>query len=102
MSYSQQALYLPALGIINCLGGGKRSVWDAVNRQDQSGISLHSDFMVTGDCYVGAVSAALPDIPGFLAVHASRNNQLLMAATEEIMPEIQQLIAQFGRPFGWC
>ncbi len=94
--YTAQALYLPALGIVNCLGAGKPAIWDAVNRQDQSGISVRSDLMVAGDCYVGEVVGELPAIPEALKPHASRNNQLLMAATEEIVPEIEQLISRYG------
>ncbi|WP_200821375.1 hypothetical protein [Oceanicoccus sp. KOV_DT_Chl] len=55
MKSPRQALYLPALGIVNCLGRGKQAVWDALCQQDQAGITVRSDLLVAGDCYVGEV-----------------------------------------------
>jgi 3-oxoacyl-[acyl-carrier-protein] synthase-1 len=46
---------------------------------------------------LGGVDGALPAIPDEFAAHRSRNNQLLLAALEQIRPQVEDAIARFGR-----
>jgi 3-oxoacyl-[acyl-carrier-protein] synthase-1 len=46
---------------------------------------------------LGGVEGELPVIPASFSAHRSRNNQLLLAALEQIQPQVDEAIARFGR-----
>lgn len=87
--------YLHALGVVCALGRGKADVARRLLAGDQSGMQRRQ---VTGRSLpVGAVTAALPDLTGEPLQYRTRNNQLLLAAAEEIDADIQAAITRFGR-----
>ncbi|RNL98177.1 beta-ketoacyl-ACP synthase, partial [Dickeya undicola] len=47
-------------------------------------------------CWTGNVLADLPAVPPHLADHDSRNNRLLLAALEQIRPQVDEAMARFG------
>lgn len=88
--------YLNALGLLCSLGEGKQAVADALLAGDASGMRTEDGWVVGRRLTVGAVQATLPAMPeGFAAAH-SRNNQLLLAAAQQIEPELRAAIARYG------
>ena len=88
--------YLNALGLLCALGEGKQAVADALLAGDASGMRAEDGWVTDRRLTVGAVRAPLPAMPeGFEAAH-SRNNQLLLAAAQQIEPELRAAIARHG------
>jgi 3-oxoacyl-[acyl-carrier-protein] synthase-1 len=88
--------YLNALGLLCALGEGKQAVADALFAGDTSGMRAEAGWVPERSLTVGAVHADLPAMPaGFEASH-SRNNQLLLAAAQQIEAELHAAIARYG------
>ena len=90
------ASYLNALGLNCALGQGKHAVATALFTGDTSGMRLHSGWVIERALTVGAVTGSLPDLPATPDHPPSRNNQLLLAAAQEIEAELRAAIARFG------
>ncbi|WP_409309398.1 beta-ketoacyl-[acyl-carrier-protein] synthase family protein [Pectobacterium sp. B1J-3] len=90
-------IYINAVGALNALGNNLDEIADnlasgyAPGMRPDTGWLLHDK-----PCWTGKVDAELPVIPVELAAHNSRNNQLLLAALEQIRPQVDAAIAQFG------
>lgn len=88
--------YLNALGLLCSLGEGRQAVADALFAGDASGMRREDGWVTGRSLTVGAVQAALPPMPpGFAAAH-SRNNQLLLAAAQQIEAQLRAAIARYG------
>lgn len=88
--------YLNALGLLCALGEGKQAVADALFAGDTSGMRAEEGWVNDRSLTVGAVHVDLPAMPaGFESSH-SRNNQLLLAAAQQIEPELRAAITRFG------
>lgn len=88
--------YLNALGLLCALGEGKQAVADALFAGDTSGMRAEEGWVSDRSLTVGAVHVDLPAMPaGFESSH-SRNNQLLLAAAQQIEPELRAAITRFG------
>jgi 3-oxoacyl-[acyl-carrier-protein] synthase-1 len=90
-------IYLPALGIINALGSGPEEVARGLFAGDTSGMILENGWLPAAPARVGRARGALPEIPEKLAEYACRNNQLLLAALEQIETDIDSALSRFGR-----
>ncbi|MDH0893670.1 MULTISPECIES: beta-ketoacyl-[acyl-carrier-protein] synthase family protein [unclassified Pseudomonas] len=88
--------YLNALGLLCALGEGKQAVADALLAGDASGMRAEDGWVSDRRLTVGAVRAALPAMPAGLEAAHSRNNQLLLAAAQQIEPELRAAIARYG------
>lgn len=88
--------YLNALGLICALGNDRHEVARRLFAGDGSGMRSESGWVPERILPVGAVQSALPPIPAHLASHASRNNQLLLAAALQIEDDIRQAIDRYG------
>jgi 3-oxoacyl-[acyl-carrier-protein] synthase I len=88
--------YLNALGLICALGRGKAEVARRLLDGDDSGMQPYSQAVAGRQLPVGAVTGALPSLSETPLRHATRNNQLLLAATEQIEAELHEAIARFG------
>jgi 3-oxoacyl-[acyl-carrier-protein] synthase-1 len=89
--------YLNALGVICNLGAGKSAVADALFAGDDSGIRPEAGRIPGHVPPLGSVQAPLPTIPAELASRRSnRNNQLLLAAANEIESDIRAAISRYG------
>ncbi|MEZ5538946.1 MAG: beta-ketoacyl-[acyl-carrier-protein] synthase family protein [Pseudomonadales bacterium] len=82
---------LSALGILNALGDNKQKVLDNFLSGTATGMQKN------GASWTGQVTVTLPTIPDTLATFDCRNNRLLLAALAQIQPEIDAVIAQFGK-----
>ena len=87
---------LSALGVVNTLGRGKADVWDALMRGTWDHFTPWRHPVGERTVLVGAVAGALPEVPGKLAHHDSRNNRLALAALDEVHAEVQAAIDEFG------
>ena len=87
---------LDALGVVCALGQGKQAVADALFAGDTRGMQPQAGWIPERSVTVGAVEAALPEMPTGFEQAASRNNRLLLAAALEIHDDIQAAIATYG------
>ncbi|MGE6531101.1 beta-ketoacyl-[acyl-carrier-protein] synthase family protein [Pseudomonas sp. NPDC077382] len=88
--------YLNALGLICALGRGKAEVARRLLAGDSSGMQPHPQTIAGRSLPVGAVTGELPSLGNAPLQHVTRNNQLLLAALEEIEPELLAAISRFG------
>ncbi|HEY4294158.1 beta-ketoacyl-ACP synthase [Luteibacter sp.] len=88
--------YLNALGVACSLGVGKRAVADALFDAAAHGLRSLDGWVPGHALPLGHVSAELPPIPAGLEHRDTRNNRLLLLATQEIEGEIRAAIARFG------
>ncbi|WP_425316537.1 beta-ketoacyl-[acyl-carrier-protein] synthase family protein [Stutzerimonas chloritidismutans] len=89
--------YLNALGVICALGNGKAEVAARLFAGDASGMQVHPQPVAGRRLPVGAIRCALPALPDDHPRHATRNNQLLLAAALEIESDIRKAIARYGQ-----
>jgi 3-oxoacyl-[acyl-carrier-protein] synthase-1 len=88
-------VYLHALGMVNALGGDVASIVPALEAAQSPGMGLmHTGI---GDAYVGRVSTPLDTaLPATLKRFDCRNNRMLLAALEQIRPEIEAARERYG------
>ena len=90
--------FLSALGIVSPMGRGKRQVLESLMAAQSPGVVCRNDILVNGmPIYVGEVSGDLPEVPNKLAIYASRNLSMMIAAAEEIREDIDEVIKRYGR-----
>lgn len=90
--------YISATGMLNALGNNADDIAGNLQRNDSPGMQQLTGWLQNGVSAVfGTVKAELPQIPPHLALHGSRNNQLLLAALEQIRPAVDRAIARFGQ-----
>lgn len=89
--------YLNALGVICALGSGKAEVAGRLFAGDTSGMQVHPQPVAGRRLPVGAARCALPALPCDDPRHATRNNQLLLAAVLEIESDVRKAIARYGQ-----
>lgn len=88
--------YLNALGVLCALGRGKAEVALRLLAGDVAGMQLHSQPVVGRLLPVGAVRSDLPAIPLQDLYYQTRNNELLLAAAQEIETEIREAMSRYG------
>ncbi len=88
--------YLHALGIVNALGADVASVRAGLYAGSTQGMGERDDLIAGRNVRVGEVKTKLPRLETSLHDYASRNNQLLRAALDQIRPEIDAAIARHG------
>ncbi|MBT0568755.1 beta-ketoacyl-[acyl-carrier-protein] synthase family protein [Curvibacter sp. CHRR-16] len=101
---SSQAYYLPALGMVNALGADVAAIAQRLFAVDaashspaaQTQMVQESGWLPQGLARVGKVQAALPAIEPRMAHWASRTNQLLLAAAQQIDTVVQQVLRNHG------
>lgn len=88
-------IFLNDLGIICALGRGKQAVLQAWLSGQSSQPTSASWLKTSIPAFV--VTDTLPDIPPALQRFACRNNQLLLAAVEQLQPALQAMLDHYGR-----
>jgi 3-oxoacyl-[acyl-carrier-protein] synthase I len=89
--------YLNSLGVICNLGAGKSAVAEALFAGNDTCIRSEAGWVPGHAPPLGGVHATLPPIPAELANRrTNRNNQLLLAAAQEIEADIRAAIARYG------
>lgn len=89
--------YLNALGLLCALGNDKHQVSERLFAGDTRGMQVQAGWVPERALPVGAVQAELPALDGVGPAHNTRNNQLLLAAAQQIDGDIQQAIQRYGR-----
>lgn len=90
-------IYFSAVGMVNALGGELDEIAKNLVAGHSPGMQLQETWLTSKKpLWLGQVFSPLPVIPASLASHRSRNNQLLMAALQQIRPDVDRAIAQYG------
>jgi len=89
-------VYLHALGILNALGDDAASVRRGLHQGSTAGMRVRDDLIPGRGVHVGAVRTELPSLETGAQAYASRNNQMLRAAVEQIRPQLDAVIHQYG------
>lgn len=88
--------FLPDIGIINALGAGKAAVLENLLAGDQSGMQPYGPLLTGRNGVVGKVGEPLGDVPEELREFDCRNNQLLVAAADQLADKISVLRSDLG------
>lgn len=88
-------LYLNDVGVLCALGHQRTEIFRRLLAGDASGLVPKT--LGAQSFWVGAVNAVLPEIQAAQQVYACRNNQLLLAAAEQMHASIAALIQRYGR-----
>ncbi len=91
------SIHLPALGIVNALGNSADEIANRLFHGDTDGLVLEDGWLPGRPARVGRVSSELPEVPSHLSEFSCRNNRLLLAALEQIRPEVEAAVEHFGR-----
>ena len=89
------ALFLSAMGVTCALGSGHRAVLEKLLSGDTSGMVRDNQFIADKALRLGKVREPLPAIADS-HLQNSRNNQLLLAACQQVETGIDQLKTRFG------
>lgn len=93
---ASQPCKLTALGIINALGSGGDAVLANLLQGNAPGMEREAGWVPAASPWCGRARGDLPQVPARLQELASRNNQLLMAALQQIQPELDRVIGAYG------
>lgn len=89
--------FLPAVGLVNALGGSSADVAQSLFRASAEGLRLDAGWLPNREACVGRVDMELPLIPSHLTHWSSRTNQLLLQALLGIQDAVDQALTKFGR-----
>src|SRR5688500_8314776 len=89
-------VYLNELGIINALGCGKDAVYHNMLAGTAPGMGELTTPTTQTTSFVGQVADDVPAIPAAFSNFGSRNNQLILAALQQIEPAIRAALAKFS------
>ncbi|WP_033568189.1 beta-ketoacyl-[acyl-carrier-protein] synthase family protein [Dickeya undicola] len=90
-------IYIHAVGLLNALGNNADEIARNLAAGRAPGMRPDSRWLLQGkSCWTGNVLAELPAVPSHLTTHDSRNNRLLLAALEQIRPQVDEAVARFG------
>jgi len=91
-------IYIAASGMINALGRTPDDIAANLSAGVAPGMRPREGWLQGEEpAVLGGVDGELPSIPEAFVGHRSRNNQLLLAALEQIQPQVDEAIARFGR-----
>ncbi len=85
------SVYLNHLGILCPLGNDTATVYRRLIAGDRSGLTVSDDWHPGHPSPLGRVDGELPALPAAMAEYQCRNNQLLLAAFEQLRPAFQRL-----------
>lgn len=88
---------MEALGLVCALGRGKAEIVKGLFAGDTSGLVLEEGWLPGRPARVGRVRGELAPLPAAFAQDDSRASRLLLAALEEIRPEVDAALARHGR-----
>jgi 3-oxoacyl-[acyl-carrier-protein] synthase-1 len=94
---TQRLCSLVALGQLSALGRGNAESSERLFAAQPSELALRSDLVPERTLRFAEVTGPLPAIPERLFRYACRNNQLALAALEQIRDPLEAALARFGR-----
>ncbi len=87
-----------AVAMLNALGNDLSTIAANLTAGQAPGMEEQaSGWLQTGNCAVARVTGALPSLPRQFARHDSRNNRLLLAALNQLSPQLEDVIQCHGR-----
>lgn len=89
-------IYLASLGLINALGVNKKQVFNNLISGQSPGMQHYKSRLMDKTHFCGVIEADLPVIPEQFSVFNCRNNQLALAAIEQIQDDINTAIKRYG------
>jgi 3-oxoacyl-[acyl-carrier-protein] synthase-1 len=87
---------LSALGLLNALGNNQAEVLTNLLAGHAPGMQRQFGWLPEHDAWVGSVNFMLPKVPTHLQSFDCRNNQLLLAALEQMSTDIADAIKKYG------
>jgi 3-oxoacyl-[acyl-carrier-protein] synthase-1 len=88
---------IAATGLATPIGIGKAAVARALFAGERGGLVPRAGFVPGRTLHIGAISSPLPPIPPALGRYDTRNNRLMLAALQELAPDLEVAIRRFGR-----
>ncbi|HEX4909533.1 MAG TPA: beta-ketoacyl-ACP synthase [Permianibacter sp.] len=88
--------YLSAPGLVCPLGADRHDVAEALFA-GRPGLQAETGWLPERSAWLGKVTATLPAIAPELAAFACRNNQLLLAALQQLQPTIDAVLQRYPR-----
>jgi 3-oxoacyl-[acyl-carrier-protein] synthase-1 len=88
--------YLNDVGLLCALGNHKAEILPRLLAGDRSGLVSSTEFSKEA-VIVGQINAPLPEIPAHYSVYQCRNNQLLLAALNQIRSTVETMLTRFGK-----
>ena len=88
-------LFLNDLGMLSAVGANPEEILQRVQAGDRSGLTLSDDFSEKPS-YVGLIQTELPVIDSKYSVYNCKNNQLLLAALDQIKETVDSMIKRYG------
>jgi 3-oxoacyl-[acyl-carrier-protein] synthase-1 len=88
--------YLNDCSIVCALGSGREAVARRLLDEARSGLNVRDTYSPGRPLPVGQVDVALPDVDHLPLPLRSRNNQLALAALEQLRPAAEAAIARYG------
>ncbi len=94
--FSNQKIYLSALGIACPLGLGKQAVIQALFVENKDHFAVRETLLSGKSVPIGRVPFDLPDLPQEFNSLNSRNNRLLRLALDEVAENVEELKEKYG------
>jgi len=89
-------VFLREPGVICALGSGLEEVSNAIFEERASGLRKKVKLFSSRETVVGEIRGSLPEIPSHLQDLKCRNNQILLAACEQIIDKIEMAVSHYG------
>ncbi len=91
-------IFVHGCGFVSAMGTTPEQIHCSLADNQSPHMLQDNDILNCGNStIIGRVVAELPDLPSHLSDFHTRNNQLALLALQQIEPQVQQAIAQFGR-----
>jgi 3-oxoacyl-[acyl-carrier-protein] synthase I len=89
--------FINDFGMINALGSDKTVIFKNWLSNISPGLTHGEEFFPGHPCYVAKVLSELPKVPANLQKYHCRNNELLIAAYQQIEATVERFTKQFGK-----
>jgi len=87
--------YLNDLGVLSAAGDNRQQILQRLYAGDRSGLKINHRYG-SQPVYVGEIQSELPVIDEQFSVYQCKNNQLLLAALEQIKGTVDLMVKRFG------
>lgn len=91
------SIYINAIGLINALGNNNDEILKHLE-EGRTGLVYDDSYLLNQlPTYLGKIQGHLPKIPTEYAEHNSRNNEILLAALEQVRPYLDECLQSVDR-----
>lgn len=86
------AIYINAVGLVNALGNDNDEILRSL-QEERTGLVYDDAYLLNqAHTYLGKILGKLPNMPEEYSEHHSRNNEILLAALEQIKPCLDEYL----------